>query len=101
MHVVDALHSAAETGTALRGSCTQLNKEHVTRTREAEVLSCPPETIAALLINYTPTQNVRLVGAELLSCVHLFVTPWTAAHQASLCPSPSPGAGSNSCPSRQ
>ena len=49
MHVVDALHSAAETGTALRGSCTQLNKEHVTRTREAEVLSCPPETIEPLL----------------------------------------------------
>ena len=30
-----------------------------------------------------------------LSCVRLFVTPWTAAH----CPSPTPGASSNSCPS--
>ena len=29
--------------------------------------------------------------------VWLFVTPWTAAHQAS-CPSPTPGAYSNSCP---
>ena len=34
---------------------------------------------------------------QLLSCVQLFVTPWTAAHQAS-CPSPSSRACSNSCP---
>ena len=32
----------------------------------------------------------------LLSCVQLFVTPWTAAHQASL--SPTPGVYLNSCP---
>ena len=31
------------------------------------------------------------------SCVQLFVTPWTAAHQPS-CPSPTPGVYSNSCP---
>ena len=31
-----------------------------------------------------------------LSCVQLFATPWTAAHQAS-CPSPTPGVYSNSC----
>ena len=37
---------------------------------------------------------------QLLSCVRLFVTPWTAAHQAS-CPSPSPEAYSNSCPLSQ
>ena len=35
--------------------------------------------------------------AQLLSCVRLFVTPWTAAHQAS-CPSPNPWACLNSCP---
>ena len=34
---------------------------------------------------------------QLLSCVWLFVTPWTAACQASY-PSPSPGICSNSCP---
>ena len=32
-----------------------------------------------------------------LSCVQLFVTPWTAAHQAS-CPSPAPRVYSNSYP---
>ena len=37
---------------------------------------------------------------QLLSCVQLFVTPWTAAHQAS-CPSPSPEAYSSSCPLSQ
>ena len=37
-------------------------------------------------------------SVQLLSCVRLFATPWTAAHQASL-PSPTPGACSNSCPS--
>ena len=35
---------------------------------------------------------------QLLSHVQLIATPWTAAHQSSLCPSPTPGAGPNSCP---
>ena len=39
-------------------------------------------------------------SVQLLSSVHLFVTPWTAALQAS-CPSPAPGVYSNSCPSSQ
>ena len=39
-------------------------------------------------------------SGHLLSRVWLFVTPWTAACQAS-CPSPSPGACSNSCPLSQ
>ena len=34
---------------------------------------------------------------QLLSCVQLFETPWTATCQAT-CPSPSPGVYSNSCP---
>ena len=40
------------------------------------------------------------VAVQSLSCVRIFATPWTAAHQASL-PSLSPGAGSNSCPLSQ
>ena len=35
-----------------------------------------------------------------LSFVQLFATPWTAAHEVP-CPSPSPGACSNSCPLSQ
>ena len=49
------------------------------------------------------------VVVQSLSCVRLFATPWTAPPQASLrlpharlpCPSPIPGACSNSCPSSQ
>ena len=40
-------------------------------------------------------------SVQLLSRVRLFVTPWIAAHQASLCPSPTPRVHSNSCPSSQ
>ena len=36
------------------------------------------------------------IVVQLLSCVQLFATPWTAAHQA-LCPSLSPGVCSYSC----
>ena len=35
-------------------------------------------------------------SVQLLSCVRLFATPWTAAHQAS-CPSPTPRVYSKSC----
>ena len=38
-----------------------------------------------------------VVVAQLLSCVHLFATPWTAALQASLSPTIS-RICSNSCP---
>ena len=41
--------------------------------------------------------NLLIVVFQLLSCVWLFATRWTAACKTS-CPSPSPGAGSNSCP---
>ena len=40
------------------------------------------------------------VVVQSLSCIQLFVTPWTAACQASLS-SPTPGACSTSCPSSQ
>ena len=38
-----------------------------------------------------------VVVVQLLNCIRLFATPWTAAHQAS-CPSVSPGVCSHSCP---
>ena len=40
---------------------------------------------------------VVVVAVQLLSCVQLFATPWTAAHQASLSIT-NPGACSSSCP---
>ena len=44
-------------------------------------------------------QTVRTISSvQPLSCVRLFATPWTAAHQASLSIT-TPGAYSNSCPS--
>ena len=39
---------------------------------------------------------LKSMSVQSLSSVWLFVTPWTAAHQAS-CPSPTPGDCSNSC----
>ena len=45
-------------------------------------------------------QWVQFGSVQLLSPVHLFVTPWTAALQAS-CPSPTPRVYSNSCPLSQ
>ena len=44
----------------------------------AESLCCPPEIITTLLIIY------QFSSIQLLSCVQLFATPWTAACQASL-----------------
>ena len=44
--------------------------------------------------------SLTVVVIQLLRHVRLFVTLWTAARQAS-CPSPSPGACSNSCPLSQ
>ena len=41
--------------------------------------------------------SIRFSSIQSLSCVQLFVTPWTAARQAA-CPSLSPGVFSNSCP---
>ena len=44
------------------------------------------------------TEMIMGISVQLLSCVRLFATLWTAAHQIS-CPSPTPRAYSNSCPS--
>ena len=44
----------------------------------AESLCYPPEIITALLI------DSQFSSVQSLCCVQLFVTPWTAAHQASL-----------------
>ena len=41
--------------------------------------------------------SVQFSSVQLLSCVPLFATPWIAAHQASLFPSPTPGVHPNSC----
>ena len=40
----------------------------------------------------------RVSSVQLLRCVRLFATPWTTTLQVS-CPSPTPGACSNYCPS--
>ena len=42
----------------------------------------------------------RLSSVQSLTCVWLFVTPWLQ-HVRLRCPSPNPGAYSNSCPSSQ
>ena len=42
--------------------------------------------------------SIQFSSVQSLSCVWLFVTPWTSAHQASLS-TPTPGACSNPCPS--
>ena len=47
---------------------------------------------------YDSTSTV--VTVELLSCIWLFMTPWTVAHRLP-CPSPSPRVCSNSCPLSQ
>ena len=43
--------------------------------------------------------SVGISSVQSLSHVWLFATPWTAAHQASLCTSPTPRVHSNSRPS--
>ena len=40
-------------------------------------------------------------SVQALSCVQLFATPWSAAHQRPPCPSPAPGVYPNSCPLSQ
>ena len=45
-------------------------------------------------------QATAISSVQLLSCIWLFATPWTAAHQLP-CPSPTPGVYSNSCPLSQ
>ena len=41
----------------------------------------------------------HISSVQSLSCVRLFVTPWIVAHARLPCPSPTPGACSNSCSS--
>ena len=48
-------------------------------------------------ILFNPITIVHFSSVQSLSHVRLFVTPWTAAHQAP-CPSPTPGVYPNSCP---
>ena len=48
-------------------------------------------------LKYTMKYSVQFSSVQSLSCVWLFATPWT--HARPLCPSPTPGTCSNSCPS--
>ena len=57
-------------------------------------------TVASLIFKYLIHFELIFVLVQLLSPVPLFVTPWTVACQAS-CPSSTPGAYSDSCPSSQ
>ena len=74
---------------------------------------CPAEPMTHLQSWYVYGASVQFSSVQSLSRVQLFVTPWIAAHQASLLlllllllsrfrppyPSPTPGIHSNSCPS--
>ena len=42
--------------------------------------------------------SVQFSSVQSLSCVWLFATPWTTAHQAGRCPSPTAGVHPNPCP---
>ena len=44
-------------------------------------------------------QDREALSVQSLSCVRLFVIPWTAAHQASLSITPTPGVHTNPCAS--
>ena len=66
-------------------------------------IGTPWKTTYHLFINHNHQFSLcffSFSSVELLSCVWLFATPWTAAPQLP-CPSPTPGACSNSCPSSQ
>ena len=47
------------------------------------------------------TGKSKFSSVQSLSCVQPLATPWTAACQAFLCPSPTPGVYTNSCPLHQ
>ena len=59
--------------------------------RSQENQTCPH-----LDLGFQSPELFVVVVVQSLSCVQLFITPWTAACQA-YCPSPSPGPYSNSC----
>ena len=57
-------------------------------------------SIFTIKSNFGKSKHGISQSVQLLSCVRLFVTPWTAARQTSLS-SPNPRVYSNSCPSSQ
>ena len=65
-----------DTGRLLSLGCRELNTTE--RLCITGSLCCIPEISKTLLINY------QFSSVQLLSCVRLFATPWTAALQASL-----------------
>ena len=66
---------------------------------EATQHTCPVGHLLLLMESKTilRCRSVVAVVVQSLNCVRLFATPWAAAGRL-LCPSPSPGIGSNSCP---
>ena len=70
----------------------------IDNSQDMEAPKCPPTDEWIKKIQYIYT--VHFSSVQLLSRIQLFVTPWTAAHQAS-CPSPTHGVCSDSCPSSQ
>ena len=64
------------------------------------ILSLGPHHLPECMVysSSTDDQTEAQIVIQLLSHVRLFVTPWTASHQASPCPSPSPRICLNSCP---
>ena len=73
------------------GQCTVCCK-YYWRINELEAFSC---------LNFTLCLGLQFSSVQSLSCVWLSVTLWTARHTRPPCPSPTPGACSNSCPSNQ
>ena len=65
---------------------------HVFRNKSGMTYFCNVNEVW-LLLTFSSVQS--------LSCVWLFVTPWTAARQASLIPSRTPRVHPNPCPSSQ
>ena len=73
------------------GQCTVCCK-YFWRINELEAFSC---------LNFTLCLGLQFSSVQSLSCVWLSVTLWTARHARPPCPSPTPRACSNSCPSNR
>ena len=54
------------------------------RQAEAQTSHYKEFSVSLLIVINSIESRVQFSSVQSLSCVHLFVTPWTAAHQASL-----------------
>ena len=76
-------------------------KEEESAKLSAERVEAPQSVTYAVFVSFFKNStNFQFSSAQLLNRVWLFMTSWTAVHQAS-CSSPTPGGYSNSCPSCQ